>query len=83
MPVTAAGPIRLCPAAARPGALISLLPGRGATVGQWRPDSPVPAGDAFTGSNPVGENVRRAAPECAGRNSNSGSISRTHHLRAA
>jgi acyl-CoA reductase-like NAD-dependent aldehyde dehydrogenase len=60
-PVTAAGLIRLLLAAGVPGALISLLPGRGATVGQWLLDSPVPAGYAFTGSNPVGENVRRAA----------------------
>ena len=60
-PVTAAGLIRLLLTAGVPAGLISLLPGSGATVGQWLLDSPVPAGYAFTGSNPVGENVRRAA----------------------
>src|SRR6202035_4356062 len=60
-PVTAAGLLGLLLEAGLPPTLISLLPGRGATVGQWLLDSPVPAGYAFTGSNPVGENVRRAA----------------------
>jgi acyl-CoA reductase-like NAD-dependent aldehyde dehydrogenase len=60
-PVTAAGLVRLLLDAGLPPALISLLPGRGATVGQWLLDSPVPACYAFTGSNAVGENVRRAA----------------------
>ena len=60
-PVTAAGLIRLLLTAGVPAGLISLLPGSGATVGQWLLDSPVPAGYAFTGSNPVGENVRRGA----------------------
>jgi len=53
-PVTAAGLVRLLLEAGLPSSLISLLPGSGATVGQWLLDSPVPAGYAFTGSNPVG-----------------------------
>jgi acyl-CoA reductase-like NAD-dependent aldehyde dehydrogenase len=60
-PVTAAGLVRLLLEAGLPAALISLLPGSGATVGQWLLDSPVPACYAFTGSNPVGEKVRQAA----------------------
>jgi acyl-CoA reductase-like NAD-dependent aldehyde dehydrogenase len=60
-PVTAAGLVSLLLAAGVPAGLLSLLPGSGATVGQWLLDSPVPAAYAFTGSNPVGETVRRAA----------------------
>ena len=60
-PVTADGLVRLLLEAGLPGALISLLPGSGGTVGQWLLDSPIPACYAFTGSNPVGEKVRQAA----------------------
>lgn len=60
-PVTADGLVRLLLEAGLPPELISLLPGRGATVGQWLLESPIPACYAFTGSNPVGETVRQAA----------------------
>jgi acyl-CoA reductase-like NAD-dependent aldehyde dehydrogenase len=60
-PLTAAGLVRLLLEAGLPPALISLLPGSGATVGQWLLDSPIPACYAFTGSNRVGESVQRAA----------------------
>jgi succinate-semialdehyde dehydrogenase/glutarate-semialdehyde dehydrogenase len=60
-PLTAEGLVRLLLQAGLPAELISLLPGRGASVGQWLLDSQVPSSYAFTGSNPVGESVQRAA----------------------
>jgi acyl-CoA reductase-like NAD-dependent aldehyde dehydrogenase len=60
-PLTADGLVRLLLEAGLPPALISVLPGRGSAVGQWLLDSQIPAAYAFTGSNPVGERVQRAA----------------------
>lgn len=60
-PVTADGLLRVLLEAGLPAGLISVLPGRGSSVGQWLLDSKVPSCYAFTGSNPVGENIRRAA----------------------
>jgi acyl-CoA reductase-like NAD-dependent aldehyde dehydrogenase len=60
-PLTADGLLRLLLEAGLPPALMSVLPGRGSSVGQWLLDSQIPAAYAFTGSNPVGERVQRAA----------------------
>lgn len=59
-PLTAVALVTLLLDAGLPPDLISLVHGGGSTVGQQLLDSTIPAFYAFTGSTPVGEQIRRS-----------------------
>src|SRR5699024_8370274 len=59
-PLTAVALVTLLLDAGLPPGLISLVHGGGSTVGQQLLDSTIPAFYAFTGSTPVGEQIRRS-----------------------